>query len=79
MKQILHFFAPFVLLMLLTFCLGCYFRQFYKTNTTYKVAAPMLEQLRAMESSNGNRVLSMVGFALGTTIIIGGLKKRGHQ
>jgi hypothetical protein len=47
MKQIIQFFAPFVLLMLLACCLGCYFQQFYKTNTTYKVGGPALKQLRA--------------------------------
>ena len=47
MKQIFNFFAPFVLLMFLTCCLGCYFQQFYKTNTTHKVAGRALEQLRA--------------------------------
>ena len=46
MKQIFHFFGPFVLIMFLTCCMGCYFQHYYKTNTVYKVSGQVLNQLK---------------------------------
>ncbi len=47
MKHIYLFFAPFVLIMFLTCCMGCYFQHYYKTNTVYKVSGQALNQLKA--------------------------------
>lgn len=47
MKHIFHFFGPFVLIMFLTCCMGCYFQHYYRTNTVNKVSGQVLSQLKA--------------------------------